>query len=72
MIGGKSNWEFKAELKALGDVIDANSVPIIEDKYCCGWCDPWRGSCTDTKYGFCPRLQRMTSPHYVCDLWEED
>lgn len=51
----------KNELKSMGSVIDAASIPIIDDKYCCGWCDPWKGSCTDTKHGFCPKLQRMTS-----------
>jgi hypothetical protein len=64
--------KLKMELQSMGLVIDAASIPIICGKYCCGWCDLWLGSCTDTKHGFCPKLQRMTSPHYVCDLWEED
>ncbi|MHB8118603.1 MAG: hypothetical protein ACYDHX_07760 [Methanothrix sp.] len=64
--------DLQADLRALGLVIDAASIPIISGKECCGWCDPWLGSCTDTRHGFCPVLQCMTSPHYVCPQYEED
>lgn len=61
-----------AEGRALGLPAWANRLPVINGKHCCGWCDPWLGDCCDTRHGFCPVLQCMTSPHYVCSKYEED
>ena len=47
-------------------------LPIFWGSHSCGGCDHWYGDCTDTAYGFCPKMQRKTSPNFICDQWEED
>lgn len=74
MLDGKAirMWQ---EALADGRVIDAMSLKAMIIPWgsdCCHGCELYKHGKSITAHGFCPAHQRIVSPHYFCEKYEQD